>query len=215
MVNDRVASAADPANILRAAALLRESKVVVVPTDTVYGLAARVFDEEAVARVYRIKGREPEARVPVLLGSGADLSMVVSDVPRNAWKLIQAFWPGALTLVLPASPTVPRVITGGGPTIGVRVPANVYALQLLESLGEPIVGTSANPSGAAPALTAQEAATTLPDVDLVLEADASVAGGPASTVVQVGNDAWRLIRQGGIAVEDIRLALGPRVARVD
>lgn len=205
-----VLDGADPAGVLQAARILREGGVVVVPTDTVYGLAASVLRPAAVDRVFEIKHRPPTMRVPVLLATAADLPILVSEIPRISWKLIERFWPGALTLVMPARPSVPKAITNGGDSVAVRVPGSRTALTLLQVLGEPIVGTSANISGR-PAITrGVEAPAALPGIDAVLVHDEDL-GGAASTVVDLTGDVPTIIRAGAVSSDAIRAAVGARV----
>jgi L-threonylcarbamoyladenylate synthase len=206
--------ATEPANIAAVARLLCQGGVGVVPTDTVYGLAASIMRPEAILRVFAIKEREPAARVPILLASGADLPLLVHSVPRQAWALIDAFWPGPLTLVLPARPSVPKSITAGLSTVGVRVPSSISCLQLLSLAGEPLVGTSANIAGRAPALGAAEAASQLGErVDFILEDDAGITAGMASTVVEVAETSWAVHREGAISIDAIAAILGPSQQR--
>lgn len=206
-----VLPADNPESIAAAAQLLRDGGLVVIPTDTVYGLAASVFHPQAVTRVFAVKERAPDARVPVLIGTAADLPLLAREVPRDAWNLIDPFWPGALTLVLPARRDLPSELTRGGDTVAVRVPAARPTLRLLEVLGEPIVGTSANISGWPAAATWEAAAAQIGRrVDAILAADEAVVGGTASTVVELVNGRPVIHRAGAVSSEQIREALGPR-----
>lgn len=199
-------------NIVRTAGVLRDGGVAVIPTDTVYGLAASVFQPDALARVYKVKERSPEARVPILIATAADLPVLTREVPRSAWKLIDRFWPGPLTLVLPARSSLPRTLTRGGDTVAVRVPAARSCLRLLESIGESLVGTSANISGQPPATTAAEALSALGDrVDLILEDDDAIRGRLPSTVVEIAASAAIIHRVGALSPDAIRRALGSSV----
>lgn len=194
-----------PGHIARASELLLAGKVVAIPTDTVYGLAAAAFQQEAVERIYQVKGRSPAAPVPVLIGTAAELSLLVESVPDGAWSLIESFWPGALTLVLPARPGVPTWVTRGGGTIGVRVPASRSCLELLQLLREPIVGTSANRSGDEPATSSREVQDKLGNViDAVLEDDGSIQSGRASTVVELQGQEATVHRAGAVSVGELR-----------
>lgn len=206
----RVLDGGNPANILAAARILREGGVVIVPTDTVYGLAASVLRPEAVQRVFEIKRRPPSMRVPILLATAADLPILVSSIPRISWKLIEAFWPGALTLIMPARPSVPDAITRGGGSVAVRVPGARTVLSLLESLGEPIVGTSANVSGQPAIVHGAEALEVLPGVDAVLVNDLDLVGTP-STVVDLTDTMPVVTRVGAIPADAVRAAVGTRV----
>lgn len=208
----RLLPADDPANILEAAALLRRGGVVAIPTDTVYGLAASVWHPAAVARVFIVKRRAPDSAVPVLTATASDLPLLASNVPSVSWKLIDRFWPGPLTLVFPARPSLDRTITGGGTSVAVRVPGSRTCLQLLEAVGDPLVGTSANLHGSPPALRAGEVVDAIGgEIDCVLAADSEVREGIASTVVGIGADECIIFREGVIPVDSIRRAVGFRV----
>jgi L-threonylcarbamoyladenylate synthase len=196
--------ARDPVDILSAADRLRTGDLVVIPTDTVYGLAASIFRPEAVERIYAVKQRNSGIPLPVLVATAADLPLLVREVPSAAWTLIDAFWPGPLTLVLTASLGAPPQVVSAKGTVGVRQPAGRSCLALLQVLGEPVVGTSANRHGEPPALTAREAFDTLgSEVDAVLADDTAVSG-KASTVVEVDGDEIFVRREGALAAEEIR-----------
>jgi L-threonylcarbamoyladenylate synthase len=204
-------AASDPENILAVSRLLRDGGVAIIPTDTVYGLAASIYHQAAVERVYAIKKRSVEKRVPILLATAADLPLLVGDIPNAAWTLISSYWPGPLTMVLPAGDTVPRWIAGGGRTVAVRVPSGRSCLQLLQSVGEPLVGTSANVAGEIPALTAAQAHAQLGSlVDVVLVDDEAPLQGAVSTVVEVTDAGVIVHRQGAIGVAELRDLLGLR-----
>lgn len=206
-----VLPASEPGTIERVAAVLRDGGVAVIPTDTVYGLAASVFEESAIDRIFLIKRRPPDAAVPVLMHTAADLPLLVSDVPSIAWKLIDRFWPGPLTLVFPARPSVSPTLTGGGKTVAVRVPAGKSCLQLLEAVGLPLVGTSANRSGDPPASRAAEAASAIGrEVDAILEDDDAVTGSTPSTVVELRDGQPIVHRPGAVSAEAIRRVVGSR-----
>ncbi len=148
---------------------------------------------------------------PILLGTAADLPILVREVPRPAWALINRFWPGPLTLVLPARDTVSRSITRDFRSVAVRVPAGRTTLLLLEALGEPIIGTSANRHGEPPAITGAEAAEALGgEINAVLVDDDVVVAGTASTELEIGEDAAQIHREGALSADTIRRALGPR-----
>lgn len=204
--------AARPDAIAAAAAILREGGLVAIPTDTLYGLAASIFRPEAVERVYVAKRRAPEARVPILIATAADLPILARHVPRDAWALIDRFWPGGLTLVFPAKRSLPEALTRGGDTVAVRVPAGRTVLRLLESLGEPVVGTSANVSGRPPATTADDVLAQLDGrIDAVLEDDTPVTGGLPSTIVDLTADIPVIVRSGAVPPDAIRQTMGTRV----
>ncbi|GAH78421.1 unnamed protein product, partial [marine sediment metagenome] len=140
--------------IERGISVLRQGGLVAFPTDTVYGLGACASLRQAVERVYRVKERPRNMALPLLLAHTSQIGEVADSVPQIAWLLVRNFLPGALTLVLHKSSSVPDVITGGGITVAVRIPAHPVPVALAEGLGTPIVGTSANLSGKPSALTA-------------------------------------------------------------
>jgi len=208
----KVLRATHPAELERAARLLREGGVVVVPTDTLYALSASIFQRQACGRVFAIKGRPSGHAVPLLLASAADLPLVVKDVPRIAWRLIDTYWPGPLSLVLPARPSVPAQLRGGGETVAVRVPSARSCLELLELIGEPIIGTSANRSGRPPARFADDVVRQLGNQpDAILCDDAAVGGGAASSVVEITEEGLIVHREGAIGAEEIRRVAGVRL----
>src|SRR5947209_5951141 len=211
-MTDSVLPASDPRAMATCVAVLRSGGIAVIPTDTVYGLACSVLNPKSVARVFQIKRRASTAPVPVLIATAADLTILAADVPTTAWKLIDRFWPGALTLVFPARPSVPPLITARTGTVALRVPAAGSCLQLLETFGEPVTGTSANRSGEVAAATAAQALEALgTEVDAILEDDASVRGGPPSTVVSLVGSQPVIHRLGAVSAEAIHQALGRRV----
>lgn len=176
----------DPSAVARVAAALRSGQVAAIPTDTVYGLAAALDRPHAIARLYGLKSRPREKAIPVLLADAAELEKIAAAVPLGARALIDRFWPGALTVVVPALPALPDEVTSdaaGVRTVAVRVPDHQVARDVLAAVGGALAVTSANRSGEPPALDAQ-AVLRLGDAapDVVLD------GGPAplrhaSTVV--------------------------------
>lgn len=201
----------DPRAIVRAAAMLRDGGVLAVPTDTFYGLAASIYQTAAVARVFEIKQRPVDRQVPLLLSSAADLALVATDIPRVTWRIVEAFWPGQLTIVLPVHRSAPDWLVAAGPTVGLRVPASRTCLDLLAALGEPLVGTSANLSGRQPCRRADEALGQIGEVidGIVVDDDASTVPAPSTVLELTASDAV-LHRQGAVAADRIREVLGPR-----
>lgn len=208
----RLLDGSDPGAIVEAGRMLRNGSVVVLPTDTGYGIAASVFQASSVERVYAIKRRDASLRLPVLIPTGADLPLVTREVPAAAWKLIGRFWPGPLTIVLPARNSVPRPITNGRGTVAVRVPGGQACLQVLEFLGEPVTGTSANISGHPSALTASDVVSQLGStIDAVLVDDAATVHSRASTVVELVGGVMTIHRVGAISAETLRMAVATRI----
>lgn len=186
--------------------VLEAGGLVVMPTDTVYGLAARGDDRGAVERIFKAKRRPAGRPLPVLLPSVATLDEVARDVPPAARVLAEAFWPGPLTLVVPRSDCIPAWVTAGEDTVGVRVPDHVLARAILRLCSFPVAVTSANLSDEPTPSTGVACAEALADApDLVLEE--GLIAGTASTVVEVRRDGWRILRAGPISEGAIRAAL--------
>jgi len=183
--------------------ILREGGIVAYPTDTVYGLGACANLPLAVARVYAVKERPQSMPFPLLLAKPEQISLVAEPVTPLAWFLVNTFLPGALTIVLPSSKSAPDAVTGGGATIAVRIPAHPVPIALIEGVGTPIVGTSANLSGQPSPLTADEVYSQLGEkVDLIIDGG-RCPGGKESTVVDVTGEAPVVLREGAIPREEI------------
>ena len=192
---------------------LKRGGVVGIPTDTLYGLAACVFELDAVQRVFELKGRPANMPIPVLLADTSDLESCVKETPDAAFDLADRFWPGALTLVLKKSAAIPDIISAGGDTVAVRVPNHPVPRQLVKSLGAPITGTSANRSGQ-PGLTGATAVkeTFGEELELVIDAG-EITGGVASTVLDLSGGVPVLLRQGAVSSEEIEAILGEKLSR--
>lgn len=185
--------------------IIQEGGIVAVPTETFYGLGVNPFDTAALVRLTVVKGRPQGMPVLVLLASLRDVPLFAAHVPEAASMLMEAFWPGALTILVPAHSSVPRTVTGERGRVGLRLSSCQPLRQLLDRVG-PLTGTSANRTGAAPALTAQEVQVTLgQDVDAILDAGPTPGGLP-STVVEA-DDALHIIREGAIPRAAIEAAL--------
>jgi L-threonylcarbamoyladenylate synthase len=180
--------------------VVRARGVIAYPTDTFYGLGADPRDPEAVRRLFAIKGREAGQPILLLLHDRSEVAAWVSAVTPSAERLMERFWPGPLTLVFAAAPHVLPELTGGGGTIGLRVPGNDLTRELLRNLGTALTGTSANRSGGRDPRTAEEVMREVGDrVDLVLDGGATTGGRP-STVVDVTVEPPRIIRQGTLDI---------------
>lgn len=196
-----------PAAHAEAIELLRDGGIVAVPTDTVYGIAADMALPDAIERLFAAKQRPPEKAVAVLLADAAQAGEL-GVVTAAAQVLAERFWPGGLTLVLPVRPEarLPRVLAGGAPTIGVRVPDHPTPRALAAVLG-PLPTTSANRSGEADARDAREILDRLGEsLALVLDGG-PIRGGPASTVVNCTLEWPSILREGAIPAADIAAAL--------
>jgi len=183
--------------------VLKQGGIVAFPTDTVYGLGASSSIGRAVEQVYRVKQRPRNMALPLLLADISQIAEVARSVPQVAWLLADKFLPGALTLVLPKSESVPDIITGGGKTIAVRIPAHPIPVALARGVGAPIVGTSANLSGQPSALTADEVYTQLGNkVDLIIDGG-RCPGGQESTIVDLTGETPVILREGAISREEL------------
>jgi L-threonylcarbamoyladenylate synthase len=199
----------DPHAIERAAAVLRAGRLVAFPTETVYGLGADAGDPGAVAAIFRAKKRPATNPLIVHVADAGAAMQLVADWPESAARLAGQFWPGPLTLVLPRGPRIPDVVTAGGPTVAVRVPAHPVALALLRAAGVPVAAPSANPSGYVSPTRAEHVLAGLAGVvDLVLDAG-PVPGGLESTVLDVTSNPARLLRPGLVSPEQIEVVIGP------
>jgi L-threonylcarbamoyladenylate synthase len=200
--------APDSGIIARAAAVLRAGGLVAFPTETVYGLGANALDPAACERIFIAKGRP--ANNPIIVhGAGAvEARQVVADWPDAAARLAARFWPGPLTLVLPKNAAVPDVVTAGGPTVAVRVPAHPVALALLRAAGIPIAAPSANRSGELSPTRAEHVLRGLRDrIDILLDGGPT-PGGVESTVLDLSRSPPRLLRPGLITPAEIEAYIG-------
>ncbi len=192
----------------KAVEVLKRGGLVAYPTDTLYGLGAHAFLEEAVERVYQAKGRPLGKAIPLLLSTPEELRLVADEVPEAARRLADAFWPGALTLVLKSLAGVPEAVTGGTKSIAVRVPDHPVPRELVSQLGAPITGTSANRSGAPEPITANDVRAQLAGlVDLIIDGGPCPGGRP-STVVDVRGRRPVLVREGAIPRGEIEEVCG-------
>ena len=200
----------------RAAAILRAGGLVALPTETVYGLGANAFDREAVERIFAAKNRPAWDPVIVHIASEAMLQAVVGEepqtarrVPDAARRLIEAFWPGPLTLLLPKSGAVPDVVTAGRLLVGVRMPSHPVALELIRRAGVPVAAPSANRFGHVSPTTAEHVFHDLDGrIDMVLDAGPS-SRGVESTVLDPAASPMIIYRSGAITADEIRSIAGP------
>ncbi|WP_309117580.1 L-threonylcarbamoyladenylate synthase [Saccharothrix sp.] len=198
------------AGLAAAAGAVRSGRLVVLPTDTVYGIGCDAFDAKAVRYLLEAKGRGPDMPVPVLVGSWTTVDGLVLSVPRQARALIEAFWPGGLSLVLQHAPSLSWDLGRTRGTVMLRMPLHPVALELLRDVG-PMAVSSANKSGFPPATTAQEAWDQLgEDVGVYLD------GGPAqdntaSTIVDLTGPDPVVLREGAVPVSELREVLGVEV----
>jgi L-threonylcarbamoyladenylate synthase len=182
--------------------ILQRGGVIAFPTDTVYGLGADAFNPTAVGRIYEIKNRPKHRQLPVLIVDVEKLTTLADPIPEIVFFLAKRFWPGGLTLVLPKADSLPSYLASG-PTIAVRVPNHPVCLAIIQHLGNPIIGTSANISGQPAALTAEEVEQQLGGkIDFIINGG-KCPGGKESTVVDVTHESPMILRQGIIPSHEI------------
>lgn len=202
-----------PDAIREAAEMLRAGRLVAFPTETVYGLGANALDEQAVAGIFRAKGRPATDPLIVHLADRAQLTEATVQPSEIAWRLAGQFWPGPLTLVLPRHPRVPLSVTAGRETVAVRVPSHPVALALLRAAAIPVAAPSANRFTRPSPTTAQHVLDDLDGrIDLVLD------GGPAtigleSTILDLTQNPPAVLRPGGLPLEALRRVLPEIVLR--
>jgi len=194
--------------ILRAAEIIREGGIVAFPTETVYGLGADAFNPLAVARVFEAKKRPYFDPLIVHVAHPVDMKKLVKEIPLNAQKLTERFWPGPLTVVLLKEEDIPDIVTAGLPTLAIRMPNHPMALSLIRESNSPIAAPSANLFGYVSPTTAEHVQEQLGDqVDLILD------GGPCpvgveSTIVSFLEGKPKLLRPGGVSLEEIESIIG-------
>ena len=194
--------------IRQAAGMIRRGGVVAFPTETVYGLGADALNPLAVARIFEIKNRPFFDPLIVHIADLNEVSRLVITIPTDAEKLIQRCWPGPLTIVLFKNEEIPDLVTAGLPTVALRMPSHPIALQLIKESGRPVAAPSANPFGYVSPTTAEHVRDQLGDrVDLILD------GGPCevgleSTIVSFSEERPRLLRPGGLPLEEIEAIIG-------
>ena len=187
----------------RAIEVLKDGGVVAVPTDTLYGLAADVFNLAAIDRVFDIKGRPQDLALPVLVSGWKQVTRVAKNVPPQAQALAERFWPGALTLVVTKADGLPDRLTAGGVTVAVRMPDHPAPIKLINGLGGPITGTSANISGGADPSTLAELSDQIGGRVDHLFNEGPEPMGTASTVVDITSGEPKLLREGAIPFEQV------------
>lgn len=199
-------------DIARAAAVLEAGGIVAFPTETVYGLGADASNPDAVDRVYAVKRRPPGHPLIVHLWDVGQLGEWAAHVPSVAWRLARCFWPGPLTLILQSGQRVARTVTGGCPTVGLRVPAHPMALALLERFGGGVAAPSANRfGGVSPTEAAHVIEELGSEVDVVLDGG-RCAVGVESTIVDVSSGDPVILRPGGVTREALEQVLAHPVA---
>lgn len=193
---------------------LKQGALLVLPTDTLYALSCRALDTRALEKLYRLKGRSLERQIPIFIeNTDAMVDSVAQDIPASARLLMDKIWPGPLTLVLKARENLPKIITGNTGSVGVRQSGHPLIRKLVQALGEPLTGTSANlTGGASPKFLKQIAASVLTGADYVVDGG-GLLGQKGSTVLDFTGPEVTIIRQGDCPLERIREIIDIRDAR--
>ena len=197
----------DASRLDRAAEILRSGGLVAIPTETVYGLGANGLDEQAVARIFEVKGRPQDNPLILHVAGAEELTKWCRDIPEEAWALTEKFWPGPLTLVLPRREAVPLRVTAGLETVAVRCPDHPLTREVLRLAGVPVAAPSANLSGKPSTTTAAHCVH-----DLWGKVEAILDGGPCrvgveSTILDLSVTPPRVLRPGGVTLEQLRSLL--------
>ena len=207
----RILSANDVHTAAIAAQIIKNNDLVAIPTETVYGLGANGLNEEAVAKIFAAKGRPQDNPLILHVADAADIEKFCKDIPASAYALADAFWPGPLTMVLPARECVPKCTTAGLPTVAVRCPDCEVTRQIIRLAGVPIAAPSANISGKPSTTTAQHVFHDHEGkIDLIVDGGACRVG-VESTIVDLTEERPRLLRPGGITPEQLISVLGDLV----
>ena len=206
---DTVIMKADAPDVAQIAAnYIKEGQLVAIPTETVYGLGANGLDERAVAKIFEAKGRPQDNPLILHVADAADIERFCHHIPQSAWVLAQTFWPGPLTMVLPALDIVPKATTAGLPTVAVRCPDCQVTRDIIRAAGVPVAAPSANLSGKPSTTTAEHVyhdhAGKFP---LIVDGGSSRVG-VESTIIDLTEQPPRLLRPGGITLEQLESILG-------
>lgn len=186
----------------RAAIALRRGEIVAIPTDSLYTLVADPFNLHAVGRVFAAKGREPHRSLPLLVSDFLMAEDLVKELPARFYLLARRFWPGPLTIIVPASAKIPLKVTGNTGRLGLRQSRSRVAQALIDWLGQPLIATSANVSGQPTCRTGIEVFGTMDGrVDLVL--DGGACAGQGSTTIDITEPYWRVVREGSIPEKEL------------
>jgi len=197
-----------PEVLERAAAAVRRGKVVAIPTDALYTLVADPFNLHAVTQVFHARGREPHRSLPILIGILLTAEELAAELNNRFYLLARRFWPGPLTIIVPASVRIPLKVTGNTGRLALRNSRAGVANQLIELMNQPLISTSANISGHPTCRSGIDVFGMMDGrVDLVL--DGGMCSGPGSTTVDITEPMWRLIKTGAVDEKDIADCLRP------
>jgi len=198
-------------NLEKAAEILKNGGLVAVPTETVYGLAGNGLDKDAVNRIYEVKGRPTIKPLSLMVAGKESIEQYCLNIPQQAYTLAEKFWPGPLTIVLPAKDNIPPIVLAGGNTVGLRCPAHPMTLELLKLSGIPFAAPSANPSNEKSPKTAGEVSDYFNG-----EIEGIVDGGPCgigveSTIISMTSIPYKILRKGALEEREIAAALAEKM----
>ncbi len=206
-----ILQANDPQCAAAAAALIKQGQLVALPTETVYGLGADGLNPDAVAKIFEAKGRPQDNPLILHIAQPEDLDTLCHHIPDSAYRLAEKFWPGPLTMVLPAKDIVPKCTTAGLPTVAVRCPDCEITRRIIALSGVPVAAPSANISGKPSTTTAQHVFNDHQGkIPLIVDGGACRVG-VESTIVDLTEDTPRLLRPGGVTPEQLKAVLGELV----
>ena len=195
-------------NLTDAVAALRRGDVIVFPTETLYGLGADALNFSAVEKVFQLKGRDSNQPFPVLVSDRSMLESLVGQIVPLAEKLMARFWPGPLTLVLPARPEIPKPLVNSAGGVGVRISSQPVAQEIVKTLGRPLTATSANPSGQPGAHSVAQARNYFSGKIGVFIDGGTLTSKTGSTVAEVVGNKIKILRAGEITKSELEMALG-------
>ena len=198
----------DMAKINYVAELLKNGEVVAIPTETVYGLAANAIDEKAIEKIFEAKGRPQDNPLIVHISHVSDMEELCDQIPENAYKLADAFWPGPLTIILKKNSRIPDKVTAGMDTVGIRCPLNEAARAIISAAGVPLAAPSANTSGKPSPTCAEHVIHDMSGKIPAIVDGGRCSLGVESTVVDLTSDVPMLLRPGGITAIQLREVLG-------
>ena len=210
-MDTKIISAAAPDCAQLAADILKTGGLVAIPTETVYGLGANGLDPEAVAQIFQVKGRPQDNPLILHVADPAQIDALCHDAPESAYQLAEKFWPGPLTMVLPARDVVPKCTTAGLPTVAVRCPDSAITRKIIALAGVPVAAPSANISGKPSTTTAQHVFDDHAGKIPLIVDDGPCRVGVESTIVDLTEARPRLLRPGGITPEQLLEVLGDLV----
>jgi L-threonylcarbamoyladenylate synthase len=188
--------------------ILRRGGVIAFPTDTVFGVGAGIYNEKAIERVFEVKLRTRNMSLPVLLSDVAQVHEVAADIQSYGWRLIDAFWPGGLTLIVYRSRVIKDIITNGSDTVAIRMPDHIIPRELIKGSGMPLIGTSANISGQPAVTTAEEVRLQFKDsLDLIIDG-LPAPRGTESTIIDITGEMPILMREGFVSKSAIEKVVG-------